>query len=184
MLETDIQWADTDQDEMLRSFRSARPAPSCPATFDNNLSDWFGTVRARAGVAFDRVLVYATGGLAYTDDNTGWVVGGGVEWALPVNWFGSSAVTFGLEGLWVSVDRDDDNNFAAPSAPSRRLAERPSMLFAVHAEQRERILRRARQAELQVRHLLSPHDTTHEKARITPGLFIGFVANCSCQSFS
>ena len=87
------------------------PAPSCPAIFDNNLSDWFGTVRARAGVAFDRVLVYATGGLAYTDDNTGWVVGGGVEWALPVNWFGSSAVTFGLEGLWLSFDEDDDNNF-------------------------------------------------------------------------
>ena len=35
----------------------------------------------RAGVAFDRVLVYATGGLAYTEDNTGWAVGGGVEWA-------------------------------------------------------------------------------------------------------
>ena len=82
-----------------------------PGTFDNNLSDWFGTVRARAGVAFDRVLIYATGGLAYTDDNTGWVVGGGVEWALPVNWFGSSAVTFGLEGLWLSVDEDDDNDF-------------------------------------------------------------------------
>ena len=28
-------------------------------------SDWFGTVRARAGVAFDRALIYATGGFAY-----------------------------------------------------------------------------------------------------------------------
>jgi outer membrane immunogenic protein len=27
--------------------------------------DWFGTLRARAGYAFDRILVYATGGLAY-----------------------------------------------------------------------------------------------------------------------
>jgi len=63
---------------------------------------------ARAGVAVDRVLLYATGGLAYTDDNTGWVAGGGVEWALPVNWFGSSAVTFGVEGLWLSFDEDDD----------------------------------------------------------------------------
>jgi outer membrane immunogenic protein len=67
-------------------------------------------VRLRAGVAFDRVLVYATGGLAYTEDNTGWALGGGVEWALPVNWFGSSAVTLGLEGLWVSIDRDDDGS--------------------------------------------------------------------------
>ncbi|ANY83808.1 hypothetical protein BB934_36910 (plasmid) [Microvirga ossetica] len=27
-----------------------------------------------------------------------------------MNWFGSSAVTLGLEGLWVSLDEDDDNN--------------------------------------------------------------------------
>ena len=72
-------------------------------------SDWWGSVRLRAGVAFDRFLVYATGGLAYTDDNTGWAVGGGVEWALPWNAFGSSAVTLGLEGLWISIDQDDDN---------------------------------------------------------------------------
>ena len=72
-------------------------------------ADWWGSVRLRAGVAFDRFLVYATGGLAYTEDNTGWTVGGGVEWAMPVNWFGSSAVTLGLEGLWVSIDQDDDD---------------------------------------------------------------------------
>jgi outer membrane immunogenic protein len=36
-------------------------------------------------------------------------LGGGVEWALPVNWFGSSAATFGLEGLWLGFDEDDDN---------------------------------------------------------------------------
>src|SRR5690606_26398587 len=78
--------------------------------FDNNLSDWFGTVRARLGVAVDRFLIYGTGGLAYTDDNTGWALGGGVEWALPVNWLGSSAVTFGVEGLWLSFDDDDDGD--------------------------------------------------------------------------
>jgi outer membrane immunogenic protein len=71
--------------------------------------DWFGTVRGRVGYAFDRVLVYATGGLAYGNikhsiawadtfppgfiasasrDTTraGWVVGGGVEWAFAPNW--------------------------------------------------------------------------------------------------
>ena len=79
-----------------------------PGDFENG-ADWWGSVRLRAGVAFDRFLVYATGGLAYTEDNTGWALGGGVEWALPVNWFGSSAVTFGLEGLWVSIDQDDDS---------------------------------------------------------------------------
>src|SRR5829696_4270872 len=106
-LETDIQWADTDQEENVAFIPAGVPGTFVPGTFNNDLSDWFGTVRARAGVAFDRVLIYATGGLAYTDDNTGWVAGGGVEWALPVNWFGSSAVTFGVEGLWLNFDEDD-----------------------------------------------------------------------------
>jgi len=109
-LETDIQWADTDQNVDVAFVPAGAPGTFVPGTFDNNLSDWFGTVRARAGVAFDRVLIYATGGLAYTDNTTGWVAGGGVEWALPVNWFGSSAVTFGIEGLWLGFD-DDNNDF-------------------------------------------------------------------------
>jgi outer membrane immunogenic protein len=29
-----------------------------------------------------------------------------------VNWFGSSAVTFGLEGLWLAFDEDDNDNFS------------------------------------------------------------------------
>ena len=64
-----------------------------------------GAVRGRLGFAVDHVLIYGTGGWAFTDNNSGWAVGAGFEWALPVNWFGSSAVTFGLEGLWVSIDR-------------------------------------------------------------------------------
>jgi outer membrane immunogenic protein len=62
---------------------------------------FFGTVRGRAGIAFDRVLVYGTGGLAYggfdqqfqvlgrkgSDSGTqvGWTAGGGVEVALTEN---------------------------------------------------------------------------------------------------
>jgi outer membrane immunogenic protein len=57
--------------------------------FDLN---YFGTLRARAGYAFDRVLPYVTGGLAYgegefdgagNDDNLhlGYTVGAGVEYA-------------------------------------------------------------------------------------------------------
>jgi outer membrane immunogenic protein len=109
-LETDIQWADTDQDQDVVFIPATGFVGTfVPGVFNSNAPEWWGSVRARAGVAFDRVLVYATGGLAYTDNSTGWTVGGGVEWALPVNWLGSSAVTFGLEGLWLSFEDDDDN---------------------------------------------------------------------------
>ena len=107
--EADIQWIDTDDNDAVFFPGPGMAGTFVPGEFEDS-SDWWGTVRLRAGVAFDRFLVYATGGLAYTDNNTGWTAGGGVEWALPVNWFGSSAVTLGLEGLWVSLDEDDDND--------------------------------------------------------------------------
>src|SRR5579872_660175 len=64
-------------------------------------SNWLGTVRGRAGWAFDRVLLYGTGGAAFapvkatavgsglgTDTNTevGWTAGGGLEFAFAPNW--------------------------------------------------------------------------------------------------
>ncbi|MCD6071213.1 MAG: hypothetical protein K0S42_1729 [Microvirga sp.] len=107
--EADIQWADTGDQDAVFIAGPGNAGVFRAGEFEGD-ADWFGTVRLRAGVAFDRVLVYATGGLAYTEDNTGWTAGGGVEWALPVNWFGSSAVTFGVEGLWVSIDQDDDGD--------------------------------------------------------------------------
>jgi outer membrane immunogenic protein len=99
--------------------------------------DYFGTVRGRLGYAFDRLLVYGTGGFAYgggdrnngcpafvsgvstsrfcdnggDDTRWGYTFGGGIEWALPVStvsFFGSTAVTFGIEGLYVNLD--DENN--------------------------------------------------------------------------
>jgi len=108
-LEADIQWVDSNDEDVVFVPGPGFAGTFVPGEFDNE-ADWFGTVRARAGVAFDRVLIYATGGLAYTDNDTGWTAGGGVEWALPVNWFGSSAVTFGVEGLWVSLDNDDNDD--------------------------------------------------------------------------
>jgi outer membrane immunogenic protein len=78
---------------------------------------WFGTVRGRLGWAFDRTLVYGTGGFAYgrvTDvasandgmgnsitlrgdpDRTGYVVGGGVEHAV------SPTVSFKVEYQYIN----------------------------------------------------------------------------------
>jgi outer membrane immunogenic protein len=74
-------------------------------TFSGNMTA-LGTVRGRIGWAFDRLLIYGTGGVAfanlrdqYLDTNfpapgstsatssaTGWTAGGGVEYALWGNW--------------------------------------------------------------------------------------------------
>jgi outer membrane immunogenic protein len=66
--------------------------------------DLFGTVRGRVGYAWDRVMLYGTGGWAWGKDKvtlttpaigfsvsdtaslSGWTVGGGLEWALIDNW--------------------------------------------------------------------------------------------------
>ena len=63
-------------------------------------TDYFGTVRARVGVAFDRFLPYVTGGWAYGNVKTsiggvgstdkshtgGYAVGAGLEYAFTNNW--------------------------------------------------------------------------------------------------
>ena len=105
-----------------------------------NTLDFFGTVRGRLGYAFDRTLVYGTGGFAYAtgdqgtqgvafqnfagrkdDFKTGYTVGGGVEYALPtdsfLNFFRSSAVTLKVEGLYVSLDRNRTNLPLVGAAP-------------------------------------------------------------------
>ena len=61
---------------------------------DKSSLDWFGSVRGRAGYAFDRALVYATGGFGYgqvtnngfSETQTGWVVGAGVEYKITPVW--------------------------------------------------------------------------------------------------
>src|SRR5215216_4355888 len=78
-----------------------------PSAFRQDM-EWFGTVRARVGMAFEQVLIYATGGVAFADvtnsvaflRNTdlafqylgrtsdwavGYAVGGGVEFVLPAS---------------------------------------------------------------------------------------------------
>ena len=59
---------------------------------------WFGTLRGRVGYAFDNVLVYATGGLAFgelraetptwsqSQTTTGWTLGVGAEIGIYQNW--------------------------------------------------------------------------------------------------
>ena len=111
-VETDLQYAAV-----------GNKGASYGTTYYSRDSDgFFGTIRARAGVAFDRALVYGTGGFAYGDIggnrgydpvlgyhsgdeiNWGWTLGGGVEYAITNNF------TAKVEGLYVDLDTKDNYN--------------------------------------------------------------------------
>jgi outer membrane immunogenic protein len=128
-IETDIQgsgqrgsWTDTCP---TGSFNCGTFA----ATVDHtDKLTWFGTTRGRIGAAFDRLLVYGTGGVAYGEvksENTltrdgivttfdtskvrsGWTLGGGVEWAFLPNW------TARVEYLYMDLGTID-NTYAIPA---------------------------------------------------------------------
>ncbi len=119
-------------------------APNTITVTSENKINWFGTVRGRLGVAFDRVLVYGTGGVAFgessyslamtqtlgflagtTDKDTrvGWVAGGGVEWAFAPNW--------SLKGEYQYIDLGR----RTVGAPERTLAG-GATAFAISTEAR------------------------------------------------
>jgi outer membrane immunogenic protein len=101
-VEADIQWANIKGDV---SANASGPGGSLGLSAGSEL-EWFGTVRGRVGYAWDRVMLYATGGYAYGSVNTwanasltgegnfsfsrsntknGWTVGGGLEYAMTPN---------------------------------------------------------------------------------------------------
>jgi outer membrane immunogenic protein len=131
-LEADADWADFTANSGIAAcstFTTGAFAglPAGCATNNQTLND-FGTVRARFGYAWNRVLFYGTGGwawgkssgnsttncvgvgcpatsLAFTggtasfaNSYSGWTVGGGVEWAFLQNW------TARLEYLYLQFD--------------------------------------------------------------------------------
>jgi outer membrane immunogenic protein len=88
-LEADLQAAG------ITGSKSQVLPPNAPANMgltlgDKSTLDWFGTVRGRIGYAFDRNLVYATGGLAYghITDQTSCSPGAQAQFSCPITGFG------------------------------------------------------------------------------------------------
>jgi outer membrane immunogenic protein len=115
-LETDFNFDGLNQTDTAVQIL---PAPLA-GTFNHSVShrrDWFGTARARLGwLPIDRVMLYATGGLAYgrvasstaasfsasldtyagsiSTTRVGWTAGGGIEWAFTNNWTAKAEYLF------------------------------------------------------------------------------------------
>jgi len=88
--------------------------------YSGNSDGYYGTLRARVGFAFDRALIFGTGGFAYGDiggnnafdpaigrhrgnsTNGGWTLGGGVEYAVTNN------IVAKVEGSYVNLDTRDN----------------------------------------------------------------------------
>jgi outer membrane immunogenic protein len=105
---------------------------------DSTNARFLATLRARAGVTFDRALLYVTGGAAWgsvqttdtfagvsgtvvstvngTTNRFGWTVGGGIEWAFGYNW------SFKAEYLYVNLGNFTQTTPAITGFPSTDVA--------------------------------------------------------------
>jgi outer membrane immunogenic protein len=108
--EADFQGTDIEGHEFTSPIIDTTGAPNAPGSFlfAHERVQWLGTVRGRIGIApICRLLIYGTGGFAYgnvdysantnfnngitypvnfTETNTGWTAGGGIEYALSNHW--------------------------------------------------------------------------------------------------
>ena len=105
-IEADASWLDGTSTRAV-VFTGGFPGAARTFMNDSMKATFLATVRGRAGVAFDRGLLYATGGVAFgevkttdtlgfpgnfldttsaTTRRTGWTIGGGGEYAFAPNW--------------------------------------------------------------------------------------------------
>jgi len=133
-IETDYQGADLRNSVVINGpFKFFGTPGTVGSTFSaSERLNSLGTVRARLGVAVDRLLIYGTAGLAYSplslhSDLTlsgaggftfpasdqvlklGWTVGGGIEMAVADSW------TFKVEGLFFDLGSDTTHGTCIPT---------------------------------------------------------------------
>jgi outer membrane immunogenic protein len=99
-IEGDIDWADIN----------GSTTTACVAGCSTR-DDWLATIRGRLGYAADRFMPFITGGAAFgdikatspvgsaTNTNTGWTIGGGIEFAVAPQW------TIKAEYLYVDLGK-------------------------------------------------------------------------------
>ncbi len=124
-IEGDLGWSDASGGE------------ACGAFFCEAKNTWLGTVRGRAGRAFDRWLPYVTAGVATghvetsstnpatppaSETRVGWVVGLGVEHAFAPNWSAK------LEYLYVCLGRIDMGKVCSTSTMSDNISIKQSVV--------------------------------------------------------
>ena len=129
-----------------------------------------------AAAAFAGNLVGPTNTFFLNDsnnNNVGWTVGGGVEWAFALNW------TAKIEGLYVAFDRQRNNNTDfCRRRGGRRFQHRRSgyggPAWLRQPSQSGRLRRGSGGRELQVRHLLrtAVNQSTVEGPATKPGLLL------------
>jgi outer membrane immunogenic protein len=112
-VEADVSWS---------SLKQSNTAVGSTDTFTSRL-DMLSTIRGRLGWAFDRTLLYGTGGVAFADlkdqladsgflftatpssNLTGWTAGGGIEYAFTDHWTAKAEyLHIGFSGMRTAMD--------------------------------------------------------------------------------
>jgi outer membrane immunogenic protein len=142
--EADISWSRMNGTVTLTPIirNNGTPFPGTSFLTAHQDTKWFGTVRPRAGVAFDRVFLYGTGGLAFGHVNysantdfrpvgppgpfqypaslsktkTGWTVGGGVEVGINNHW------SWKAEYLYYDLRKESTTANPVPANPPFQVA--------------------------------------------------------------
>ncbi len=129
-VEADLAWTDIDGTDRVTPLSTAGGTPIA-AWFQDGTADvnWFGTLRARAGIfANPTTMIYLTGGAAFADVEyttftsftpapmfqyagsdsetaMGWTAGGGVEWSIGADW--------SMKAEYLYFDLDDEVSYNA-----------------------------------------------------------------------